>query len=345
MQQLRRPSRRRARPADGLGLRRRRVRRGVEAPRRDAEDHGAPRAADQRDLRPRAGDGRPRRGGLDRDRVDSSRPNEARELLGAAPSVRVEDFPSPGRQRASTRCSSAASARTRPRRTGSCSSSPATTSQGRSAERDPDRRAAAHAAKRWLPEKIVASVASSAPRYVLVARASAGSSDAIRRCSRDAPQRRAPESNRIRGQSDGSTKRQTTCRCRQHYRCARADYWYPSAGIWVRVDGKWGDQTSTAGFVGRFRSLNPKAYSGRADPCSSVPFQLSAFGSPSGNAPTLPSLCRRTSGVRPPHRSNGRSAQHALRERLLPLLTRNTGLFTVAGGPTFALAIAHTVIR
>ena len=40
---------RRARPAHGLGVRRRGVRRGVEAARRDAEDHGAARAADPGD--------------------------------------------------------------------------------------------------------------------------------------------------------------------------------------------------------------------------------------------------------------------------------------------------------
>ena len=63
----------RARPAHGLGLRRRRVRRGGEAPRRDAQDPGAARPADQRDVRARAGAGRPRRGGLDRDARSRSR--------------------------------------------------------------------------------------------------------------------------------------------------------------------------------------------------------------------------------------------------------------------------------
>ena len=53
----------------------------------------------------------------------------ARELLDAAPSVRVEDFPSPGQgRRASTTSSSAASAATRRSRTASRSSSRATTS-------------------------------------------------------------------------------------------------------------------------------------------------------------------------------------------------------------------------
>ena len=86
----------RARPAGGLGLRRRRVRRGGEAPPRDAQDHGAARPADQPDLRARAGDGRPRRGGVGRDRgaaVGGAGPLAAR----AAPGLRVVDgFPSPG---------------------------------------------------------------------------------------------------------------------------------------------------------------------------------------------------------------------------------------------------------
>ena len=43
MERLARRAAGRARPRDGLGLRRRGVRRGVEAPRRDAEDHGAAR--------------------------------------------------------------------------------------------------------------------------------------------------------------------------------------------------------------------------------------------------------------------------------------------------------------
>ena len=68
----------------------------VEAPRRDAQDPRAAGAAGQRDLRARAGAGRPRRVGLGRDRGAARRPTQARELLAAAPSVRLEDFPTPG---------------------------------------------------------------------------------------------------------------------------------------------------------------------------------------------------------------------------------------------------------
>ena len=54
--------------------------------------------------------------------------DEARSLLGAAPSVALDDFPSPGQApRAWTMSSSVGSARIRPRRTDSSSSSPATT--------------------------------------------------------------------------------------------------------------------------------------------------------------------------------------------------------------------------
>ena len=52
----------------GLGLRRRGVRRGGQAARGDAQDPRAARAAGERDLRARAGAGRPRRVGVDRDR-------------------------------------------------------------------------------------------------------------------------------------------------------------------------------------------------------------------------------------------------------------------------------------
>ena len=104
----------RARPAHGLGVRRRGVRRGVEAPRRDPQDHGAPRPADPGDLRPRAGDGRPRRGRLDRDRATSSPPSRRPRLLGAAPSVRARRVPvARARPPASTTSSSAGSAATR----------------------------------------------------------------------------------------------------------------------------------------------------------------------------------------------------------------------------------------
>ena len=68
MERLARRAAGRTRPPDGLALRRRRVRRGGETSRRDAEDPRAPLAADHRHLRTGAGDGRPRRGGLGRDR-------------------------------------------------------------------------------------------------------------------------------------------------------------------------------------------------------------------------------------------------------------------------------------
>src|SRR4029077_17784914 len=81
-----------------------------EAASRDAEDPRAARPADPGDVRARAGDGRACRGDLDRDRGrphagagarsgagDDPPPERARELLAAAPSVLVEDFPSPGK--------------------------------------------------------------------------------------------------------------------------------------------------------------------------------------------------------------------------------------------------------
>ena len=58
---------RRRRHRHGLGLRGRRVRRGVEAPRRDAEDPRAARSAGQRDLRTRARPRRPLASRVDRD--------------------------------------------------------------------------------------------------------------------------------------------------------------------------------------------------------------------------------------------------------------------------------------
>ena len=64
-----RPGAGRGQRRHGLGVRRRRVRRGVEAARRDSQDHGAARSAAQRDLRPRASPDRPLPGGLDRDRA------------------------------------------------------------------------------------------------------------------------------------------------------------------------------------------------------------------------------------------------------------------------------------
>ena len=72
--------------------------------------------------------GRPRRGGLDRDRTASlGRPGRAK-LLGAAPSVSSTTSRHPGRRPESTRCSSAGSAAIRPSRTASPCSSRATTS-------------------------------------------------------------------------------------------------------------------------------------------------------------------------------------------------------------------------
>ena len=58
---------------------------------------------------------------------DDLSPEQARELLDAAPSVVVEDFPSPARPRAGTTCWSAGSAATRPSSAASRSSWPATT--------------------------------------------------------------------------------------------------------------------------------------------------------------------------------------------------------------------------
>ena len=64
---------------------------------RDAEDHGAARAADQPDLRARAGDGRPRGGGLGRDRGAAVGRRTRGRCSAAAPGLRVVDgFPSPG---------------------------------------------------------------------------------------------------------------------------------------------------------------------------------------------------------------------------------------------------------
>ena len=85
-----------ARPPHGLGFRRRRVRRGGEAARGDAQDPRAAVAGGQRDLRPRARAGRPRRGGLGRDR-GTALAEQARAILAAAPGIRLEHFPTPGR--------------------------------------------------------------------------------------------------------------------------------------------------------------------------------------------------------------------------------------------------------
>ena len=76
------------RPRDGLGLRRRRVRRGVEATRRDAQDPRAAGAADQRDVRARAR----LVGHAEAVWVETEEPlsaESARELLGARAGVRL----------------------------------------------------------------------------------------------------------------------------------------------------------------------------------------------------------------------------------------------------------------
>ena len=84
------------RPAHGLGLRRRRVRRGGEAARGDAEDPRAAGAAGQRDLRARADPRRPRRGSVDRDRRSRSPPSRRHRSSAARRGLRLEQFPTPG---------------------------------------------------------------------------------------------------------------------------------------------------------------------------------------------------------------------------------------------------------
>ena len=126
------PSRRRAagraRPARGLGLRRRRVRGGGEAPARDAEDPRAAGAADQPDVRAGTGDGRARGGDLGRDRGAAvGRTPRGRCCPGRPVFAWSTGFHRRARQRKPRTCWSAGSARTRPRRTGSSCSSPATT--------------------------------------------------------------------------------------------------------------------------------------------------------------------------------------------------------------------------
>ena len=120
-----------ARPRDGLDVGGRRVGRGGEAPRRDAQDPRASRPADLRDLRARAGHGRPLGGGLDRARAAARArggrrdPPRRPERPRPRPSRRSRRRPPPP---ARTRCSSAASGATRRRRTASRSTSRATTS-------------------------------------------------------------------------------------------------------------------------------------------------------------------------------------------------------------------------
>ncbi len=72
-----------------------------------------PRLALQSRLRPRAGHGRPGRGRSFGSRPrDELSPAQARELLAACTSIRLEEFPSPAARPGSTRCSSGASAPT-----------------------------------------------------------------------------------------------------------------------------------------------------------------------------------------------------------------------------------------
>ena len=137
---------RRARPRHGLGLGRRRVRRGVEAPRRDPEDPRAPRPSDLRDLRPRAGDGRPLRGGLGRARATADArgrrraPPRGTERACARPAL-VPDARRRRRHRRGARGQDPARhrGRERPRAVPLERQPP----QGRRPERDPDRGAAA----------------------------------------------------------------------------------------------------------------------------------------------------------------------------------------------------------
>ena len=56
-----------------------------------------PDLPDPGNLRARAGDGRPRRGDLDRDRRRADRRAGDARILGAAPSIRLDEFPSPGK--------------------------------------------------------------------------------------------------------------------------------------------------------------------------------------------------------------------------------------------------------
>ena len=83
------------RPADGLGLRRRRVRRGGEAARGDAQDPRAAGAPRERDLRPRAR----ARGHAEAIWIETQEPlsaEQATAILAGAPGIRLEQFPTPG---------------------------------------------------------------------------------------------------------------------------------------------------------------------------------------------------------------------------------------------------------
>ena len=131
------------RPPHGLGLRRRGVGRGGEAPLGDAQDPRASGAARERDLRARPGARRTLRGDLDRVRGAALGRAGARAARRGA-RLRLDDFPSPGRRPGWTRSWWGASGATvrRRERPGAVplGRQPA---QGRRAERDSDRRAAA----------------------------------------------------------------------------------------------------------------------------------------------------------------------------------------------------------
>jgi hypothetical protein len=107
----------RRRPRDGLGVRRRGVRRGVEAARRDAQDHGAPRPPDPRAVRARAGDGRARGGPLGRDRR-RAHPGRRRQAPRRGARDRARRLPDARPRAGRDTCSSDESAATRPSRTG-----------------------------------------------------------------------------------------------------------------------------------------------------------------------------------------------------------------------------------
>ena len=135
---------RRRRHRHGLGLRRRRVRRGVEAARRDAEDPRAARPSGQRDLRPRARPRRPLAGGLDRDRAAAVAGRGPRGAGRRARSDRDRQAdPAPGGRRrpGAGRPHPGGPRRPGPRPLGRLRQ-PA---QGRGPERDPDRGAAPRA--------------------------------------------------------------------------------------------------------------------------------------------------------------------------------------------------------
>ncbi len=111
------------RPGDGLGVHGRRVERGVEAPRRDAEDPVAPGSCAPGDLRPDPRARRPRAGGLGRDRGaalgragDRDPRRRSARRAGRPPDARATP---PG----ATRCSSPGSVPTRRPTAGSRSGS------------------------------------------------------------------------------------------------------------------------------------------------------------------------------------------------------------------------------